>query len=209
MKSNLDDLLIIAFCDPAGDKSKGKQALKKVRARSAIVVIGIDALRRVFVLFAWAEKCSPEKLVEKIEWVQKTYKPKRFGVEANAMQSLFAGLVRAKFRAQGLKSTLIPWNQSTKIDKDYRIVTAIQPVLGQGRLFVHESMVELIAELRGFPTHLTKDIIDALASAIAMAPARTMRSLQHDRDAALAKYLRASGMDSDRIRQRLAAKRSI
>lgn len=202
MKISLNDTTIFSFCDPAGDKSN--QALRKIRARSAIIVIAVDALRRVFVIFAWAEKCSPEKLLEKIEYVQRTYKPKLFGIEANAMQSLFAGLARTHLKKKGLSAALVPINQSTRIDKDYRIVLAVQPVLSQGRLFLHETMVELIAEIRGFPTHRTKDLLDALASAIALAPQRTKRSMDHDRRAGLAKYLRASGASADYTKKKLA-----
>jgi predicted phage terminase large subunit-like protein len=199
---SLSDCVIIAFCDPAG-RSKSAE-LKRIRARSAIIVIAVDPLRRVFVIFAWAEKCTPEKLAKEIEDVLRKYKPKMFGIEANAMQSLFADLVRARCRQAGLRSALVPITQPTHVDKDFRITTAIQPVMANGRLFLHRTMVELLAELRGFPTHRLKDLVDALASAIALAPKRTLRSVASDHRAALEKYLRRSGASEDYVRQRLA-----
>lgn len=202
MKIELKDLTVYAFCDPAGERRN--QVLKQIRARSAIVVVGVDALRRVVVLDAWAEKCTPERLVKKIEEVQQRYHPKIFGIEANAMQSLFASLVRAKFREAGIKAAITPVNQSTRIDKDYRIVLAIQPVLAQGRLIVHKSQMELITELRGFPTYATKDIVDALASVIALTPARTQSAIARDSATGLKKYLSRSGAPESYIRKKVA-----
>ena len=45
-----------AYVDPASGKKQ--QELKKVRARSAIVVVAADWIGRIFVLDAWAKRCS-------------------------------------------------------------------------------------------------------------------------------------------------------
>jgi len=47
------------FCDP-------KQRVKRLRARSAIIVIAVDSVGRIFVLYAWAGRIPTDRLVEKI-----------------------------------------------------------------------------------------------------------------------------------------------
>src|SRR3990172_6085092 len=87
----------VAFCDPAAGK---RLALKRVRARSAIVVVAQDTWGRVFVLFAWAARCSTDQLTAKLFEVNDTFHPRTFGIESNAMQSLYGDMVgrEAKFR---------------------------------------------------------------------------------------------------------------
>jgi hypothetical protein len=197
----LDNLERYAFADPAS----GKQKVKKIRARQAIVVIGIDHLLRIFVLFAWAGRYVTSRFRDKILDTIERFSPRRFGIEANAMQELFGDEVieRAKERfgsARGLVS--VP--QPTKIEKDFRIRTTIEPILNDGRLFVNPSQVELISELRGFPTAATKDLVDALASAITLIPRRPP-SVRHNAEAdALADYLRRSGAPGWYIEQRVS-----
>jgi len=196
---SVDSLERIAFCDPAS----GRQVVKRVRARSAIIVIGVDHLMRFFVLLAWAGRPTPSKLVEKLIEVGATYKPRRFGIEANAMQSLFAALVIAQAKELKKNIPFVPVNQDTKIDKDWRIRTEIQPVIANGRLFVMDKQVELLSELTAFPMGMTKDLVDCLASAIKLAPKRARPQAQKDEMDALARYLRETGASPRHIEQRI------
>ena len=189
MRLQLDGLTErYAFCDPASGKKRLE--LKRTRARSAIVVIAPDVAGRIFVLHAWADRCSTNALTERIFEVNEQFRPKLFGVEANGLQSLYGDTVgmEAKRRAQRLPLT--PIYQPTNIDKDFRIRAAIQPVIGYGRLFLQSHQHELRQEIVSFPSGLTKDLIDALASAIIMVPPRRTKQDQNDElDARLA-YLR-------------------
>lgn len=197
----VDDLQTrIAFCDPASGK---KLALKRVRARSAIIVIAQDPLSRLFVLHAWAERCSTDKLTNRILDVNERYKPKVFGIEANAMQALYGDMVSREARFRSKRLPLSPVEQPTKIDKDWRIRMALQPVIADGRLFIQPDQHELRAELTTFPMSMTKDLIDALASAVTLMPQRAIARETKDEVDKLAAYLRASGAPPRYIEQRV------
>jgi hypothetical protein len=189
-----------SFADPASGK---KLALRSVRARAAIVTIGVDAIGRIFVLDAWADRVSAQKLSDKILEMCDRWTPALFGCEANAMQSLFADLVDFERRLRGMRVPITPVVQPTRIDKDFRIRISLQPVIGERRLFVHPSQVELRAELTTFPTNPRKDLVDALASAIALVPPRAIAREQDARADALSKYLLDSGMQRPYIERRM------
>ncbi len=202
MKISLDDFSErYAFCDPASGK---KEIVKSIRSRSAIVVIVIDSISRIFVLLAWAARCSTDKLIERIFEVSEAYKPRIFGCEANAMQSLFADAVRREARMSHRKLALTSISQSTKVDKFFRIRAAVQPVIAHGRLFIQPHQHELRNEVTSFPMSPTYDLIDALASAIALAPQRRIRQQRDAELDNLARYLRQSGASPTHIERRIA-----
>lgn len=188
-----------AFCDPAS----GKQPIRKARARSAIIVIAPDALHRIFVLHSWAKRCSTAELIDTILGVNATFHPAVFGIEANAMQALFADAVglEAKHRSVALPLTAV--HQPTNQMKEFRIRTAVQPVLGTGRLFIAKDAHELRTELLTFPMSLTKDLVDALASALALVPPPPTRRDRDGEAEALARYLRETGAPAYYIEQRM------
>lgn len=197
-----DLTLRYAFCDPAGKKKPGE--IKRVRARSAIVVVAPDHLSRILVLHAWAKRCTTDELIERIFEVQEAYKPRVFGIEANAMQSLFADAVQRESRMLQKRINLSPVMQPTKIDKDFRIRAALQPVVAWGRLLLQEHQTDLIHEITSFPMSATKDLVDALASAIALVPRKPVQREKDEETERLASYLRRSGMAPDRIARRIA-----
>lgn len=199
----LDDLADrYAFLDPAS--GRGRLPIKRVRARSAIVVLAADALSRIFVLESWADRCSTDRLIDRVFETQARWSLRTFGVEANAMQSLFVDTLVLRARERGVRLPIRAVDQSTRLDKAWRIRTAIQPVLADGRLFVQSSSVELLTELRSFPMSATKDLVDALASAIALIPARLAAHQRSSERDALAAYLRADGVSAWQIERRLA-----
>src|SRR3990172_1526264 len=133
MTFNLTDLPErYCFCDP----SSGKQPIKKSRGRSAMVCIGVDALERIFALVAWASRGPTDQLIDKIIAVNEEWRPRVFGVEANAMQSLFADTLRREITRRHLRVPIVPVYQPTGIDKDFRIRSVVQPAYAEGRLFV-------------------------------------------------------------------------
>ena len=192
-----------SFCDPAGKRKPG-ETLKRVRARSAIIVVAPDHLSRIFVLYAWAKRCSTDEMIEQIFETQERFRPRIFGIEANAMQSLFADAIRRESRILQKRIALLPVSQPTGVDKDFRIRAALQPVVAWGRLFVQEHQTDLIHELTSFPMSATKDLVDALASAIALVPQKPTVRQQSEEIQQLARYLRDSGAPVSYIEQRVA-----
>lgn len=201
---NLADLVKYSFLDPAGSK---KSAVKKVRANSAIVTVGVErsALQRIFVLEAWRGRDNAPQLIERVLATNERWHPQQFGVEANAMQSLFAELVAHEAQRLQKNLPLVPITQPTKIDKEWRVRDAVQPVIGNGRLFLLESQVELIEEITSFPLGEFRDMIDALASVIAhLIPIKPPAPVVNEERQALARYLRRVGMPPEQIESRLA-----
>ena len=190
-----------AFCDPAS----GRQPVKRVRAKSAIVVAGADSLNRIYVLYAWAARTTTEKLIDKIIEISNQYRVRAFGVEANAMQSLFADSVHLMaLQKSRTKVPVVPILQPTKITKEWRIRTIIQPVLADGRLFTMNTQYELESQIATHPMATIVDLVDALASVINMIPKRAIKQQQAKERQALADYLKAQNVDPARIQKRLA-----
>lgn len=198
----ISDLTVISFTDPSSGKV-GAQKLKRTSARSSVVVIGVDSLCRIFVLHAWADRCPTDTYVQHLFKVNDDFHPKIFGVEANAMQILFGDMLAREARVLKKRVPFVPVPQSTRIDKRFRIRTAVQPVIGEGRLFLQANQLELKAELSTFPMSPTVDLIDALASAINLAPKRAAKVVRNEAVDALATYLRNSGAKPSYIQQRI------
>ena len=188
-----------AFCDPAS--AKKERELHKIRARSAIVVVAADPYDHIFVLEAWAQRTSTDKLIEKMYDVHERWKLRVLGGEANGMQSIFQDAVIRDARLRGKQLPLHKVEVPTRIDKDTRIRNILQPIIGNGRLFVSDDMTELKTEIAGFPLTPYKDLIDALASAIRLIPPRTTRpERDHETDELLA-YLRNSGAPASYVEE--------
>lgn len=190
---------ISAYCDPASSKAP----IKALRAQQAIVVVGLDTLTRIFVLYAWAGRLPVSKFYDKILDVNKKYHPRVFGIEANAMQAFVGDAVALEAKRREEKLPFVPVYPPTKVDKDFRIRTVLQPVIGWGRLFLHPGMHELRTQIATFPTCSLKDLIDALASAVALLPLRTTQQRRKSSEKALVKYLRESGATPSYIEERL------
>ena len=199
---NLPDLELYAFTDPAGGKARvASTKHKKIRALQAAIVLAYDDLQRIFVLHCWAGRLVPHKYLDKLLTICEDYLPGKFGIEANAMQDLFAELVHeeARRRLGAHKNKFMAINQPTKIEKFFRIRTIVEPVINEGRLFIPESMTELLADLRGFPTIQHIDRVDCLASAIALIPRKPLPAVRTEESEALASYLRNTGAPSHYI----------
>jgi predicted phage terminase large subunit-like protein len=191
-----------AFCDPAGGKSQAQ--LKKIRARSANIVVAQDWLARYWILYANAHRNPTSKLVEEILTVAERYNPKVYGIEANAMQALFADLVIRDALHRGTKVPIVPVYQPTKVDKKWRIRTTLQPLNADGRLIFGQDQKALIDEFKAFPMTQTFDLVDALTSAIKLAPKVTPKQARNSEYEALASYLRHQGVSPHEIQARLA-----
>lgn len=179
------------FVDPAS--SKKPQELRQVKARSAIVIVAPDWLGRIFVLEAWAKRCSTDELIEKMYAVEDTWKLRILGGEANGLQELFQEAVMRDARLRGKRLPLRPIHQSTRVEKNWRIRTILQPVIASGRLFMRADQGELRHEIASFPLSPLVDMVDALSSAIKLVPAKVTRRENDAEKENLLAYLRKTG----------------
>ena len=186
------DMTRLGFFDPAGASDE----LRKIRSRSAVVIIGVDSIHRIFVLEAWAGRPVGDGMLDKVTEICAKWKPKVLGAESNACQGHFAFQLRERFKAAGVPTTVRRINQPSNSQKDFRIRTTVGEVLREDRLCIPETMYELRAELRGFPTAAHKDLADALANVIKMAPRRPEAVTSEEEIKRYGAYLRKSGMKS-------------
>jgi len=194
------------FIDPAGPKRRA-EGLKNVASRSAIVVAGSDDLGRVFVLHAWAARCSTEKFLDTLASIHERFRPKLIGCEEVAFSGLLTDVLRL-FSHRHLP--LVGVKQPSNQEKDFRIRTTLQPLVANGRLFLlgnDSGMLELKAEITTFPMNFRKDLIDTLASVCRLMPLRAKRAGVDDERAAYLRYLRESGAPPDVIEREARASR--
>lgn len=196
-KVPIKELYTVAFCDPASG-SRATKVIKRVRARAAIVIVGQDQYERVFTLHAWAKKVNTDKLIEKIFELNDLYKPRKFGIESNAMQTLFVDAVRREADFRGIRIPVVPVQQPTDRNKDERIEAVMSPILVEGRAFIQDKHVELQSEVQSFPMAPLKDLLDALATCCAMLPSRPAVLRKKRAESARKKYLREHGVSTRR-----------
>jgi len=200
----LDSLEIYAYADLAAGKDAKRRS--KRRARQCIVVGARDWLMRWFWIHIWAGRLTATQFKEKILDTQEKFKPRRFGLEANGMQVLFGSIIReeAKQRDIGGGIKMFGVYQPNNVDKNYRIRTGVEPILDEGRFFLQEKEIDARAEITGFPTAQTKDIIDSMEACVnKVAPRRVVKQSEDIEREEYASYLRSSGMPAHRISQEL------
>jgi hypothetical protein len=143
-------------------------------------------------------------MVDRIFDTFERWHPRVIGIEANAMQLLFGNMVDREARQRGIRLPTVPIYQPPTVKKPFRIRAALQSVIAQGRLVVGAEQRELWVELISFPQGPTCDLVDALASAVVLLPARVLPQQRQDEIAGLASYLRQSGMPARYIEERVA-----
>lgn len=185
-QSSLTD--VTAFVDPAS----GKTALRRTASRSADVVVAQDELGRVFVLHAWAGRIPTTAHTDRLFRMVEDFRPRIVGIDASAMQSLWADALMREAKQRALRLPLHPMKMPTSVDKLARIRTILQPVIAAGRLFIQAGQRDLFQELEAFPSGLTVDLADALAEATTLLrKVGAKRSADGELDARL-RYLKES-----------------
>lgn len=198
-----------AFTDPASGKPRsGASAASLKQSKQAITVIAVSPHMHIFAAYAWTGKLPTTAYVDKLLKTHAQFSPRIFGIEANAMQSLFADVVRAEAKKQLQRVAFLPISQPTNIDKKFRIRTRIEPVINYGRLLLDPHMIELETGLRGFPAaDEYLDLIDCFASCVGLVPRKPEAIAKNEEIEALAKYLRQTGAPPWIIERRIAEER--
>ncbi len=194
------------FADLASGK-KSLAELKRVRARQAIVGAApyyFNNRRFVFIVYAWAGRLTTPLFKQKLVDIHNEWVPTRFGLEADAMQSLFADTVIDDVKKAGGRVRFVPITQPKGIDKDFRIRSTLGEPFANHEIFYLHSQTELMSETVGFPLASTKDIIDALASIFYhLLPKKADSKKVVDEREDLAEYMRLKGASSHEIAKRL------
>ena len=203
--SRQDFLDVSVFADPAGPKkTAGRQAeLKRVKARMAVVAAGLTPLGHIVILDAWAERATTIGFIDTLYAFWKRWSPSRLGIEEAAQQGLFIEAFDYITRiTKGQRLPIVGIPVPNNQEKDYRIRTALQPIMSEGRLIVNASHIELVSEIRNFPRSPLRDLLDCIAGAVKMLPTFRGQSSTRPRHeiAQYIAYLQASGAPPDTIR---------
>lgn len=192
----------LMFLDPASGKVEG--AVKSVRARSAIVCIGLDELGRIYVLECWANRAPTSEIVETYVDIYERWLPAIAGMEDFGQQFLLYEPIRKEAERRGLDIPLVALRSPRGVEKKFRIRTSLQPLIKAGRLLWREDQIEWESEVRGFPMSSVLDLLDAMASCVAMIAPRTSREDEDTEVEELLRYLRMSGVPAAEIEMKAA-----
>ena len=167
---------ILGMCDPASGK------LTSGGAQHAIVIVGQSEDGKAFVLDEWAERTDSTILVREMFRLNNVWRCRRFGLESVGQQNLFFQSTVREADMRRERIALVPIDQPTTQDKEFRITSTIQKWMHNGLLYVNENCKTCLRQLERYPTGLLCDVVDALASALNMLrdPFASKRGLQYD-----------------------------
>jgi len=151
------NLYVIIANDPAWSKSKSA-------CMSVILALGIDKDKNIYVLEYFDSKITPNELVAKnISYIQK-YTPKKVSLETTAAQVFLLTLFKNALRDRNEYVSFVEYKP--KGDKAERLISTIEPVMSEGKLYIKYGMNEMERQLFDFPFGRLRDVIDALAQGI-------------------------------------------
>lgn len=128
--------------------------------RNAVTTTGCTKWGEAITLEAWAKRCSPIELMDKLFDTKRRFHPRAFGIEDVAYQKAYKWFLRARAQDEDLYFNVVPIKAVTK--KEVR-VEGLQPVAATGRLWVHPSHLMLLQEASEFPLGKHDDLIDCLS----------------------------------------------
>jgi predicted phage terminase large subunit-like protein len=135
---------------------------RSTAARTAIVVTGASSDGRKFVLDAWADRCQPFRMFEKIFELQDKWDCEAVGVENVQYQRAIKPFLEAESQRRGRWINVRELKPDVRVKKEGRI-RALQPYFERGEIFMRREMRELLGEYESFPVGATVDLLDALA----------------------------------------------
>jgi len=184
---DLSELNVVCAVDPATGAEAGDY--------TAVVVIGAPKRGQpIFVLEAWAKRCSDMELVKKLVDVHRTFRPKVILFEEQNFQKIYKNLcIREAYQQHKVRLPVQGVRQSTK--KALRIAS-LSPLVEAGIIRFRKHQKLLLEQLEYFPKE-HDDLPDALEMAVSaleagkkepIACTRTLRSKSKEIVSALRRF---------------------
>lgn len=142
--------------------------------RTAMVVVGMNADRELYVVDARCGRWGVDEMIDQLFDIVRLWKP-RVGIETVVFQKALLWPIREAMRRHRLSFPIQELRPSSNASKEARI-GALQEYMHQGALFVREDVPELMKEFVEFPLGAHDDLLDALAYAIQMANPASART---------------------------------
>lgn len=142
-------------------------SMSKTADFTGIVVVGVDADNRWYVLHAERFKGSERDLIEKIFDLKKFYNPIKVGIEQKAYAHTLKPTMDEVMRQRNCFFQVIELKDLGK-SKSLRI-EALLPRFEAGGMFFQKNQQDLIDELTTFPRGVHDDLADALSYITTMA----------------------------------------
>lgn len=150
---NLSQLDIVLLADPNSGQITSPDT-------AAYVVVGTTPKDDVLALYSWSGRVSPSQFVDKLFDSAVRWKVRLVGIEKAGQQS-----TQHYFEQKISKSThyvkVVPLTPRNR-DKEYRIRTALEPIIRSGRLYIQTAQSVLREQIATFPDCLLFDELDAL-----------------------------------------------
>lgn len=133
-------------------------------ARSAIVVDGVYKDDRVFLLDAWAKRCQPFEMIDKIFELYKKWNCEMVGIEAVAYQKVLKPVLEREAEQRGSWLNVVECRPDSRERKENRIRGRLEPIFERGLYWVREDQEDWLEEFDQFPHGATCDLLDATAN---------------------------------------------
>lgn len=154
---------IYTFIDPAISQ-------KQEADYTAIVTIGITNRNDIYILDIFREKVEPDELIENVLRIADEWKPNTIWIETVQFQKMLALELKKQMKLRNKMYHI--YEMSPTGEKNARIKSVLQPRYSLMTVFHNrddENNFNFEAELLKFPNWKHDDMIDSLASCIAMA----------------------------------------
>lgn len=144
-------------------------------SRTAMVVVGLDSLKNIYVLHAFIKKLKPSEVLNELFSTYFQFGVKHMTIEQTAWAEVYKALIETEERLRQQHITIRSLRNRTERSKDQRILS-LQGPFEAGRIFwvdtIHNDLLhtiggsaygEIVEEFIGFPKGKRKDFADALS----------------------------------------------
>ena len=157
----LNDIPLYGMIDPGGF---AETKLSKAGSRNAILIGGQprESIKK-FVIYTWCGKLkSPQDFLNQVFSAHREWKPRAWKIETVGAQAyIYKDIIEERNRRK-LSLPIYKMEPDVRKDaKDQGIQALMHPMVN-GEIYLHESMRDLITEIKNYPHGLTVDLVDML-----------------------------------------------
>lgn len=129
---------------------------------SAIICVGVDPARRVFILEAWHARVNTKHLLDKIFSLAARWRVRAAFYEDSAQQKLIEFAIQQHSKETGQYLQVFGVKAGNKQSKEQRI-RMVSEYFQKGNVYIRQSMSDFVNEYADFPLGKHDDLLDAFA----------------------------------------------